>query len=594
MLGMAGRLLASILLLGPLAYQTVLPPTCLLAGSPANASGLRQTSQRTSNTATGIITGVVVNERREPVARAQVQAFPAATVSERPPQSVSFSGRASGSAATDAQGRFEISGLETGEYLVAAEPVPSRPSGGTAEAPLYATTFHPSTIDHLAAARVPARASSAAPIHIELVRVKGARVSGSVVSRSERPTSGMDVRLFRRFGSFGSESSVAVVGASGTFEIPGVAPGWYRLTVAPRSTASTNAVAGEFASQLIEVQDRDIDDLSLVLGTGASISGRVVADASASMSSAVGLRVSASPLLDQYSASRPSSATVSSDWSFRMTGLSGSYQFTAAADRPPFVKVSRVTVDGVEVFPGGGVELTDGPHEVVVVIAAREAPASSGSKGLSSGALLEQFKNEKVFWRQFATAKDIADRRDVSVLPSLAGWLGHEDRHVRGNVAFIFGRLGDPRGFQVITEILTDRSERPEGQGIATVSSDGRYRVERQIAADRYYAAHLLGDLRDPGAVPVLVSLLTDAELNSVVPWALGQIGDRRAIGPLLERLDDDNPSTRVMVIYALETLNAREAVPRLMSLLDDDRKSNFGAQVSVADAARAAIARLR
>jgi hypothetical protein len=50
----------------------------------------------------------------------------------------------------------------------------------------------------------------------------------------------------------------------------------------------------------------------------------------------------------------------------------------------------------------------------------------------------------------------------------------------------------------------------------------------------------------------------------------------------------------RVYSIYALETLNAREAIPRLISLLDDHRKSNLGAQVSVSDAAKAAIAKLK
>ena len=50
----------------------------------------------------------------------------------------------------------------------------------------------------------------------------------------------------------------------------------------------------------------------------------------------------------------------------------------------------------------------------------------------------------------------------------------------------------------------------------------------------------------------------------------------------------------RVLVIYALETLHATEALPRLTVLLNDHRKSTFGAQVSVADAAKAAIAKLQ
>jgi bilin biosynthesis protein len=585
----------ALIVLG-LVSQPVLPSTYVLTSANSAAAGLNQGSERTPNAGSGIIVGVVVNERQEPVARAQVQAFSVRTTAPQVQQlqSVPFSVRASGSASTDTEGRFQISALELGEYLVAAEAVPSLTSGASRQTPTYATTFHPSTIDYQAAVRVSALAYASAPIQIELVQVKGARVAGSVVSRSGRSVSGMDVRLFHRFGGFGSESTVAVVSAKGTFEIARVPPGWYRLTVAPQPTALSDR-GSEFASKLIEVQDRDMDGLSLVLGTGASISGRVIAEPSTGIPSAVGLRVSASPMPEQYSpSSRATSATVASDWSFRMTGLSGFYQFTAGADRPPFVKATRITVDGVEAPPGAGVELADGAHEVIVFVAPSEPPKPTVNKALSSGALVEQFKSEKVFWRQFAIAKEIVDRRDASVLPLLVEWLSQEDRHVRGNVAFIFGGLGDPRGFQVITDTLTDRSERPEGQGIAIGPSDGRYHVERQISADRYYAAHLLGDLRDSRAVPILIPLLTDTEVNSIVPWALGQIGDKQAIGPLLDALDDDSPSMRVRSIYALETLNAREALPRLILLLDDHRTSNFGAQVTVAEAAKAAVAKLK
>ena len=67
-----------------------------------------------------------------------------------------------------------------------------------------------------------------------------------------------------------------------------------------------------------------------------------------------------------------------------------------------------------------------------------------------------------------------------------------------------------------------------------------------------------------------------------------------RVCEAIIDALDDDSPSMRVLSIHALETLNAREALPRLISLLDDHRKSHFGAQVSVADAAKAAIAKLQ
>jgi hypothetical protein len=63
----------------------------------------------------------------------------------------------------------------------------------------------------------------------------------------------------------------------------------------------------------------------------------------------------------------------------------------------------------------------------------------------------------------------------------------HEERHLRGNAAFIYAGLGDRRGFDVIVAILGVHSERPEAQGIP----GGRWSVQGQIRPDRYYAAHL-------------------------------------------------------------------------------------------------------
>jgi hypothetical protein len=336
------------------------------------------------------------------------------------------------------------------------------------------------------------------------------------------------------------------------------------------------------------------DDLVAQTTGGASISGRVLAEAGAADPSAVGMRITASPVPERYDPSALVSALVASDGSFRMTGLSGSYQFFVNADRQPFVQTSRVTMDGRESPAAAGVELTSGDHDVVVFVSPREPLKPPLSETLSTTALVEAFTREKVFWRQALIGQQIVDRRDPGVVTSLSVWLAHEDRHIRGNAAFVVGRLGDPRGFQVIAAMLTDRSDRPEGQGIPVAPSDGRYHVATQIATDRYYAVHLLGELRDPQALPILVPLLKDPQVNNKVAWALGLIGDKRAVGPLLEALDDDRPSMRVAVIYALEALDAKEAVPRLIALLEDHRRSNLGAQVSVADAAKAALTKLR
>jgi len=207
--------------------------------------------------------------------------------------------------------------------------------------------------------------------------------------------------------------------------------------------------------------------------------------------------------------------------------------------------------------------------------------------------LLRQFTSERVFWKQLEIAKKLVATNDRSVLNVLEVWLNDDDRHLRGNAALVFAGLGDERGFTVITAILHDRSDRPEGQGQPGASSDGRYHVEPQIRADRYYAVHLLGTLKDRRAVPILIPLLTDIQLKYKVPWALGEIGDRAANEALIATLSDQDPSMRVFAIQALAELGATEALPNLRALLNDNEKSRLGTPVTVAETARAAIVKL-
>jgi HEAT repeats len=553
-------------------------------------TGLAQPIEQPKGNA--VIVGAVVDEHHVPVPRALVQAFSAEDVRKASSSSQRL-GRSSGSAPTDETGTFRISGLAAGDYVVAAEAIPTFPNGGSVAARVYGPTFYPSTLDASQALVVNALDHQPPTVQIELVPVKPVRVPGTVISASGRSTEGFDVRLFRSFGGFGSGATLAVVGAMGIFDIPRVPPGTYGLTIEPH--ASRPGQQGrEFVDTMIDVKDHDLD-LSLTVGPGASLTGHVVAEPSGAITTPIGLRVTVNKAHEQLAAGLPIAAAVNGDWSFTMTGLSGSYEFFVSSDRPPpMVVATRVVIDGTSYPATRGVALAEGGHDVVVFVAPREAPKPTVDTAQNSNALVDQFKNEKVFWKQIEIAKAIAGKHDASVLPPLADWLGHQDRHIRGNVAFIFASFGDPRGLQTIADILADRSERPEGQGIPSAPSDGRYRFERQVAADRYYAAHLLGDLRDSRGLALLVPLLDDAETRSIVPWSLGQIGDKRAISPLIAALDNDDPSQRVLVIYALEALRAREAVPRLLTLLNDDRKSRFGALVTVSEAARAAIAKLQ
>jgi HEAT repeat protein len=215
--------------------------------------------------------------------------------------------------------------------------------------------------------------------------------------------------------------------------------------------------------------------------------------------------------------------------------------------------------------------------------------------------LLGRFRTTTVFGRQFEVAREIAKMGDVRVLGELEAWLNHDDRHLRGNAAFVFTSLGDPRGFETLRTILTDRSERPLGQGLARAPGNmatPTWWLSPQVQAglvlsDRYYAVHLFGELKSQQAVDVLLPLLDDGDINYKVAWALGEIGDRRAIQPLIGALKNPDAHVRVSAIHALGQLHATEALPHLRALLHDQAVPNAGVRVPVAATAKAVIAKL-
>ncbi len=206
--------------------------------------------------------------------------------------------------------------------------------------------------------------------------------------------------------------------------------------------------------------------------------------------------------------------------------------------------------------------------------------------------LVKQFKRTAGMGKQFDVAEKIVTLRDHSVLQDLQPWLSDEDIYSRSNAAFIFASLGDDRGFQIIKTILEGHS----GYVINDLSNpDPRLQIrwEYYSVDERYYAAHLFGDLKDARAVPILVPLLKDKAVNGVVPWSLGQIGDKSAIPPLIEMLDDKNPDMRALAIYALQTLNAKQALLRIRALVNDDQRIHFDGLGPVSQAAKEAIATL-
>jgi hypothetical protein len=151
-----------------------------------------------------------------------------------------------------------------------------------------------------------------------------------------------------------------------------------------------------------------------------------------------------------------------------------------------------------------------------------------------------------------------------------------------------------PRGLQTIADILADRSERPrvkESRARPATADIGSSGKSPQIVITPRICSAICG---------IRVGLRCSCHSSTILrrnQSCRGRLDKSETSAqppPLIAALDNDDPSQRVLVIYALETLHAKEAVPRVLTLVNDDRKSRFGALVTVSEAAKAAIAKLK
>jgi HEAT repeat protein len=205
-----------------------------------------------------------------------------------------------------------------------------------------------------------------------------------------------------------------------------------------------------------------------------------------------------------------------------------------------------------------------------------------------------------MFWKQADLADEIARVASLRDLSPLTPWLTHVDRHVRGNVAYLFAKLGDRYAFETLVGILDDYSaqraihqDHPNWMNVPAAERAPR-QLAFQIREDRYYAIHLLGRLRDPRAVDVLTPLLDHDESNYNAAWALGEIGDARAIPALITALSNQDALVRVSAIGALEALHAKQALPDIIALFNDTAMPSAGERVTVGTTARKAAESIR
>jgi protocatechuate 3,4-dioxygenase beta subunit len=201
---------------------------------------------------------------------------------------------------TDDFGRFRVFGLPPGNYFVSARatsgPQTSGPSGG---ALALGATFFPGTtvggdgrvfqlqageeVGGIAFAVVPAPDTMPAPATARAVTTpapaaRPATIGGRVVrQRDGGLVSGAEVML--RSGSGARVVRTVLSDERGNFEIPGIEPGGYTVAASKRGFASLQfgqPRLGDLPDTITVGQGDLVDDITLVIASGAALEGRVV------------------------------------------------------------------------------------------------------------------------------------------------------------------------------------------------------------------------------------------------------------------------------------------------------------------------------
>jgi len=333
-----------------------------------------------------VVTGRVVDESGEPMARVAVTALRKLSAEEKEdwgPRAMKEELMASSAAMTDDRGEYRIFGLKPGEYYVkAAESDMPGFFGMSGEddsmswnvriilGSQYAPVFYPGVIQLDQAQPVALGPGEEVEADFAMRHVKTVEVAGRVIAADGRPATHAYAELYVP-GNWG-EGFGASTGAKGEFSIKGVPPGSYLLTAQQLDEDNRHT-----AHQKLEVGNDNIDSVVIAFGKGATIRGRIVA-ASAGVNAVDRIRIQ----LESASESDIPSfgfAQAKQDGSFQITDLlDGNYALRVhGMEQGWYVKSARLGAEdvlqkGLEVEKGS----SGGTLEIVISSATAELEGS--------------------------------------------------------------------------------------------------------------------------------------------------------------------------------------------------------------------------
>jgi protocatechuate 3,4-dioxygenase beta subunit len=231
--------------------------------------------------ATGAISGRVFDEHGDPLEAISVRVMQLQFGANRR-QLLPVAG--AGARMTNDQGAYRVYGVPPGEYLIMASVADQSRGFVTAVVPPgYAPTFYPGTPKAFEAQRITVGLSQdVGEIDFKLARVATASISGVVTDSQGKPArASVLLATSQRSGGLVGEPITTSTAGDGHFQIRNVPPGEWVLQA---SGAPGLRGEGEFAAQFLEIDGRDITDLSIQTSAGSHVDGRIVFDGVGSVS----------------------------------------------------------------------------------------------------------------------------------------------------------------------------------------------------------------------------------------------------------------------------------------------------------------------
>ena len=212
----------------------------------------------------GVVKGRVVDQDDDPLVRVQVMLSGYRSLGGKR-RLMPF-----GQDETDDRGQFRIFGIPPGTYFLAASPRPFAALTGGAELS-FPPTYYPGVL----------RVEEAATVQVE----EGAEVGGFNITLIETLTYNISGRVLTPEGNPAHSVWImtSMMGPNtntdlqGKFKVSGLLPGKHRLYA--RAGRGKDV---QMASATVDVVDQDLIGLTLVLGKGAEVTGRIVVEGEAS------------------------------------------------------------------------------------------------------------------------------------------------------------------------------------------------------------------------------------------------------------------------------------------------------------------------